>query len=116
MDPSTSSSCEVVLLTALSIEYQAVLRFIEPHQEVVHPTGTIYQVGSVAGRDGLLRIAVAQIGTGGNTAASETQKAVSFFRPRIALSVGLAGGRKDVRLGDVVIATKIYVYESGKES
>ncbi len=108
------SSCEVIVLTALPVEFEAAIRHLEDMQECVHPSGTIYHQGTFAGAHRIWRVAVAEIGMGGTAAAVEAEKAIQFFHPQMALFVGVAGGLKDVRRGDVVVATKVYVYEAGK--
>jgi tetratricopeptide (TPR) repeat protein/nucleoside phosphorylase len=110
----TSPTCQVIILTALPVEFRAVVAYLQEAQEIIHPQGTIYRVGSFVSNHGLLRVAVAQIGMGGGSAAVETERATHFFHPHLSLFVGIAGGLKDVRLGDVMAATKVYAYESGK--
>ena len=107
-------ACEVIILTALRVERQAVLTHLEEVQEIVHPQGTIYDQGIFRSEKRIWHVAVAEIGMGRSGAAAETERAIGFFHPKITLFVGIADGLKDVQIGDVVAATKVYAYESGK--
>src|SRR5258708_5301159 len=106
--------CDVVILTALGLECQATLTHLRDIKEIIHPEGTIYHRGTFADNSRIWRIAVAEIGMGGTGAASETERAINYFHPELTFFVGIAGGLKEVQIGDVVAATKVYSYESGK--
>lgn len=100
-----------VILTALGYEGDAVVEHLDGLRVETHPkTGTVYHVGYFEG----WRIAVAEVGPGNDRTAAETERALAHFSPNVALFVGVAGGVKDVALGDVVVATKVYGYHSGK--
>lgn len=115
MTSSSGYRRDLVILTALPVEFQAVSAYVRNPQEVTHPTtGTIYQCGTFQGERCTWRVALAEIGMGGTTAANETGRALDFFHPQIALFVGIAGGLKEVKLGDVVAASKVYSYEAGR--
>jgi nucleoside phosphorylase len=105
-------SNKVVIITALPLEYKAVKSFVKDCQEVVHRSGTIYEEGEFQH----WKIGLAEIGQGDSKAAVETGKAIQFFNPDYVFFVGVAGGIKDVNLGDVVIAEVVKGYEKGKET
>jgi nucleoside phosphorylase len=103
-----------VLLTALSVEYLAVRAHLSGFQEQVHPKGTVYEQGQFTANGSTWDVGIVEIGPGNPGAALEAERAIDHFHPDVILFVGVAGGIKDVAIGDVVASTKIYNYESGK--
>jgi nucleoside phosphorylase len=103
-----------VILTALTVEYLAVRTHLTNLREVIHPQGTIYEQGSFAANDCEWEVGIAEVGAGNSGTAAEAERAIAYFKPDILFFVGIAGGIKDVEIGDVVVATDIYGYEAGK--
>lgn len=101
----------VVIITALAVETSAVLRQLgKSTVETVGGTG--FFRGEFQGWD----VAVVEAGPGNASAAAIAVRALTHYKPEVALFVGVAGGIKDVVIGDVVVATKVYGYESGKDT
>jgi len=103
-----------VILTALPVEYLAVRTHLSNLQEEMHPQGTIYERGTFAANGQTWEVGIAEVGAGNAGAAVEAERAIAHFKPDVLLFVGIAGGIKDVAIGDVVAATKVYDYEPGK--
>ena len=104
----------VVILTAIPIEYMAVWAHLSDLREEIHPHGTIYERGqfSIDGQE--WEVGIVQTGAGNSPVAMEAERAIAYFKPDVILFVGAAGEIKDVQLRDVVTATKVHGYESGK--
>src|SRR5258708_8573949 len=103
----------VLIPTDIRIESEVVCAHLHDMREEIHK-GTIYRRGTFSGGIYSWDVVVALTGRGGYGAATETERAIEFYKPDLVLFVGVAGGRKDVKHGDVVDATKVYAYESGK--
>jgi nucleoside phosphorylase len=109
-----ASAPTFVVLTALQLETRAVLAQLDDLGELELPSGTILDVGHLRGAATGVRIGVIECGPGNSAAALLCAEAIHAFKPRALVFVGVAGGLKDVACGDVVVATKVYGYESGK--
>lgn len=104
-----------VILTAIPIEFLAVCEHLEDLEEVVHPKGMVYEKGIFRGDGTTWEVAVAEVGAGNTQSCLETERAVDYFKPLVAIFVGIAGGFKDdITFGDIVVGEKAYEYESGK--
>jgi nucleoside phosphorylase len=105
----------VVILTALQVEYMAVREHLTSLKEDIHPQGTVYERGLFTTGNQMWDVVIAQIGVGNSGVAAEVERAIARYSPRVILFVGVAGGiKKSLKLGDIVVGTKIYKYESGK--
>lgn len=112
---SKSKLPSAVILTALPVEYQEVRTHLIHLHEEIHPQGTIYERGIFfSSKNWSWDIGIAEVGKGNASAAREGERAINYFQPSVLLFVGVAGGLKDVQLGDVVAAIKVYSYEFGK--
>ncbi|OYE03689.1 phosphorylase family protein [Nostoc sp. 'Peltigera membranacea cyanobiont' 232] len=103
-----------VILTALSVEYLALHSHLTDIQEKTSPLGMVYEQGNFIGNRQEWKVGIAEVGAGNIGAALAVERAISYFKPNIIFFVGIAGGIKDVAIGDVVAATDVYNYESGK--
>ncbi|MDM4721668.1 5'-methylthioadenosine/S-adenosylhomocysteine nucleosidase [Micromonospora sp. WMMA1363] len=108
---STNSGL-VVILMALDLEYAAVRDQLTDLRVRRHPAGTRFEVGRIGQSD--CRVALGLVGKGNHPAAVLAERAMAEFSPAAVLFVGVAGGLwPNIRLGDVVVASKIYAYHGG---
>lgn len=107
---------DILVITALPLEFQAVEQLLTQLTDIKHPsTGTYYKQGSFQVGEGReLSVALVECGAGNVNAAQETERAVTFFRPDYLFMVGIAGGVKDVKIGDVVVGSEVIHYEGGR--
>jgi nucleoside phosphorylase len=114
---NTTASRRAVILTALRLEYIAVRAHLHGFHEE-EDGGTVYEIGTFTASPYTWEVCIAEIGAGNEGAALAAQSAINYFKPNVALFVGVAGGlkEKELALGDVVCATKVYGYEFGKDT
>ncbi|WP_166919784.1 5'-methylthioadenosine/S-adenosylhomocysteine nucleosidase family protein [Flavobacterium poyangense] len=107
---------KILIMTALGLEFEAVKKYISNVQVETHPsTGSIYNSGKYISGDKVFSVLLVETGAGNVRAADETGRAIEYFNPDYTFFVGIAGGIKDVALGDVVASSKVIGFEVGKD-
>lgn len=107
----------ILVLTALELERKAVLEHLENIQDELHPeTKTDYKIGYYNSPRGKIKVVAGITDQTNVNAGIETERALAHFSPTHACFVGVAGGLKDVKVGDIVIGDTVYGYERGKET
>ncbi|HEY6927473.1 MAG TPA: hypothetical protein VI653_28620 [Steroidobacteraceae bacterium] len=102
----------ILIMTALPLERDAIMRFLNRRGEVTTQAGSTYEKCSFEQLD----VYVGLSGAGNLNAGPEAERALATLRPDVAIFTGIAGGVKDVSLGDVVVANKLYSYETGVDT
>ena len=106
----------IVIQTALALEQEAVVSKLTNVSDYEHPISkTIYKVGNYISDESKLQIVVGRTNQTNVNAAIETERIIQHFNPTYLFFLGVAGGLKDVNVGDIVIGTDVIGYEKGKE-
>src|SRR5438309_2829014 len=95
-----------VILTAILPEYEAVRLHLDNVHRNQHGQ-VIYQRGTFSTANQIWDVVIRETGLGNVRAAIETLLAIHYFNPVLVLFVGVAGGLKDVELGDLVIPSRV---------
>ncbi|MGI4871719.1 MAG: effector-associated domain EAD1-containing protein [Janthinobacterium lividum] len=106
----------VVILSALEgVERQIVLSFLKNPEPVSHPdTSTQYYKGQISTNAGLIDVILGRTNQTNPNAGIETERAIAAFQPQYVFFVGVAGGLKDSKIGDIVLGEEVFGYERGK--
>ncbi|PHI21073.1 hypothetical protein CEQ90_05175 [Lewinellaceae bacterium SD302] len=110
------ASTDVVILTPIELEYTILRSLVSDAQPVKGPSGRYHEQGSLSNRISPLSAAIVLGSSKTTDIALVTKRIIDDLNPKVLILAGIAGGVKDVSIGDVVIASKAYGYESGKES
>ena len=109
----TIEGVDVLLLCAVPVEWNCLKSLVVdavPDPQLSDPAIR----GRIEVNQRVLSAALVEVGMGLTVSAMATLKAVETYQPELVIFVGIAGGIKDVKIGDVVVADKVYPYESGK--
>lgn len=100
-----------IIMTAIAKEATAVREHLTDTVGVT-VSGTEFVIGTFES----WRVATTITGEGNDAAAVVTERAIAHFKPEAAFFVGVAGGLKDVVIGDVVVAKIVSSHAKGKEA
>jgi nucleoside phosphorylase len=113
--PGAKCSNVILICTAIDVETAEVIEYLHNVTQVMLD-GAHFSKGYVQTSSGKAwEVYVRQLGKGNAIATGEAQKAFSSVPlARCSIFVGVAGGIKDVNLGDLVVCQQIFNYEQGK--
>ena len=106
---------DVLFVTALGIEARAISEHLRGTSQRQVGEGIQVDVGTLPDGNGGGLAAVAEVGRGNVAASITTTRIMESVPVSTVIVVGVAGGIKDVEIGDVVASSKVYWIEGGKD-
>jgi len=109
---------DIVIITALDKERNAVLAYLQDTERIVHKNRIFYRGRIYKGGTDYLDIILLSLPYMGNVNSSiAASQAIDVWNPRYVILTGIAGGFKGKErfLGDILIGEQLVYYEQGKE-
>ncbi len=113
MNVDINLCADILIVTALAVERESVRRHLSDVR-VVRSGTTIADLGVFESDGTTVSVAIIETGPGNVHASTATSAALRDMCPETVVMIGIAGGVKDVDIGDVVASRKVYWVESGK--
>lgn len=98
---------KIGLIVAMDKEYALLRDYIVPRYNITNRHTTI-AVGVI----GNTKVALVKSGIGKVNAAITSQYLIEHFNPELIINTGVAGGLRDVSVGDVVTAENVSYYDT----
>lgn len=106
---------KIAILTPLALERDAVLKHLTEAKSVTK-NSELYHIGYFSGQHHEFEIIVKKTGAGNETVTLAAEKMIVRYSPKALFLTGIAGGVKDVKIGDVVVGIQAHGYDIGKET
>lgn len=113
MNAETTRRADILIVTALAVERESVRRHLSG-VHVIRSGTTTGDIGVFESDGTAVTVAVIETGAGNVHASTATSAALRDLGPETVVVIGIAGGVKDVGIGDVVASKKVYWVEPGK--
>ena len=104
----------IAILTPLALEQRAIMAHLSDWKQEIK-NGDLYHISHFKGLHHSFRLILRQTGSKNSTAALAAERIIQNYQPNILFLTGIAGGVKDTVVGDIVVGTKAYGYDAGKE-
>lgn len=106
---------DVVILCPVEVEFKIIQRILEnPTSKQIQKV--CFDYGRMKTPSYSWTIAVIEPDLNVNSFGVKVAEVINALRPKYVFLAGIAGGIKDAKIGDIVIGTKSYLYEGGKET
>lgn len=116
---SNQLKCDVAIICTVDVELDAVKRVFEEkklhRKNFINDPNNYYEL-EIDKTDKKIRVVIAQQREMGMSAAATlTQSVIFHYKPSYVIMVGIAAGIGDEKnLGDIIVATEVWNYSSGK--
>jgi nucleoside phosphorylase len=106
---------DIVILCPVEVEFKKIRKILTNSKSTQYKKLS-FDFGQIKAKSYNWNIAVIEPDLNLSSFGLKVNEAISTLNPKYVFLAGIAGGIKDPKIGDIVIGTKAYFYEGGKET